>query len=110
MDRVTLGIRVRIVEPGMIKTDFGGRSFDLAMDAKLPECAPTAAAMGRLFGKLAADPSAPEAVAEVIWTAANETGDRLRFRAGPDAEQLLNDRKLQSDAEFIGQLKAMMKG
>jgi NAD(P)-dependent dehydrogenase (short-subunit alcohol dehydrogenase family) len=54
-----LGIRVRIVEPGMIKTDFGGRSFDFAMDETLSDYAPTAEAMGRLFGKLASNPSTP---------------------------------------------------
>jgi short-subunit dehydrogenase len=104
-----LGIRVRIVEPGMIKTDFGGRSFDMAMDDSLAEYAPTLEAMGRLFGKLAADPSAPETVAEVIWDAANDGGDRLRFRAGADAERLLDDRKSQDDASFIGNIKALMK-
>jgi NAD(P)-dependent dehydrogenase (short-subunit alcohol dehydrogenase family) len=105
-----LGIRVRIVEPGMIKTDFGGRSFDMAMDDSLPEYAPTLEAMGRLFGKLAANPSTPETVAEVIWNAANDGGDRLRFRAGADADRLLDERKLQDDASFIGNIKALMKG
>jgi len=32
-----LGTRVRIVEPGMIKTDFGGRSFDFAMHETLSD-------------------------------------------------------------------------
>lgn len=104
----SLGIRVRIIEPGMIKTDFGGRSFDFAMDESLPDYGLTAAGMGRLFGKLAANPSSPDVVAEAIWRAANETGDRLRFRAGPDAERLLDDRKAQDDANFIGSLKASM--
>lgn len=103
-----LGIRVRIVEPGMIKTNFGGSSFDFAMDDSLSDYAPTAEAMGRLFGKLASNPSAPETVAEVIWNAANETGDRLRFRAGEDAERLLDERKSQDDTRFIGGLKALM--
>ncbi len=105
-----LGIRVRIVEPGMIKTDFGGRSFDFAMDESLPDYGPTAAAMGRLFGKLAANPSSPEVVAEVIWEAAIETGSRLRFRAGEDAHVLLEDRKAKDDATFIGGIKAIMNG
>lgn len=104
-----LGIRVRIVEPGMIKTDFGGRSFDFAMDESLTDYAPTAEAMGRLFGKLASDPSAPEVVASVIWDAVNESADRLRFRAGVDAEALLEDRKAQDDATFIGRIKDLMK-
>jgi NAD(P)-dependent dehydrogenase (short-subunit alcohol dehydrogenase family) len=104
-----LGIRVRIVEPGMIRTDFGGRSFDFAMDDSLTDYAPTAQAMGRLFGKLAANPSAPEVVADAIWTAVHETSDRLRFRAGPDAETLLEDRKAKEDSTFIGGLKELMK-
>ena len=105
-----LGIRVRIVEPGMIKTNFGGSSFDFAMDESLSDYAPTAEAMGRLFGKLASNPSAPGTVAEVIWDAANETGDRLRFRAGADAERLLDERKSQDDATFIGGIKKLMRG
>ena len=104
-----LGIRVRIVEPGMIKTDFGGRSFDFAIDENLPEYAPTSQGMGRLFSKLAANPSAPEIVADVIWTAVEDPGDCLRFRAGADAEALLDRRKLEDDARFLGSIKALMK-
>lgn len=104
-----LGIRVRIVEPGMIRTNFGGSSFDFALDETLPEYAPTAEAMGRLFGKLASNPSEPETVAEVIWEAANDASDRLRFRAGADAVALLDKRKEQDDATFIADIKKLMK-
>ena len=104
-----LGIYVRIVEPGMIKTNFGGSSFDFAMDKSLPDYAPMAEAMGRVFGKLASNPSAPETVAEVIWDAANDTGHRLRYRAGADSVELLENRKAQDDATFIGGIKQLMK-
>lgn len=104
-----LGIRVRIVEPGMIQTNFGGSSFDFAMDETLTDYAPTAEAMGRVFGKLASNPSAPEAVAQVIWEATHEPGDRLRFRAGADAEELLDRRKAQDDTTFISGIKDLMK-
>ena len=103
-----LGIRVRIVQPGMIRTDFGGRSFDFAMDDSLTDYAPTAEAMGRLFGKLASDPSAPEVVADVIWQAVNDGGYRLRFRAGADAHALLEDRKANDDETFISGIREMM--
>lgn len=103
-----LGIRVRIVQPGMIRTDFGGRSFDFAMDEGLPDYSPTAQAMGRLFGKLAVNPSAPEVVADVIWQAVNEPGDQMRFRAGKDAKELLDRRKQEDDASFVGSIKALM--
>ena len=94
----------------MIKTNFGGSSFDFAMDESLSDYAPTAEAMGRLFGKLASNPSAPETVAEVIWNAANETGDRLRFRAGADADRLSGRAEGQDDATFIGGIKTLMSG
>lgn len=104
-----LGIQVRIVEPGMIKTNFGGSSFDFAMDETLPEYLPTVQAMGKLFGQLAANPAEPEVVAEVIWQAANEDSNRLRFRAGADAEQLLSERKQKEDADFIAGIKQLMQ-
>lgn len=106
---VPLGIHVRIIEPGMIRTDFGGRSFDFAMDEALAEYVPTAQAMGRVFGQLAANPSAPQVVVDAIWDAVHATGDRLRFRAGADAHALLDARKAQDDATFIGHLKNMMQ-
>ena len=92
----------------MIRTDFGGRSFDFAMDEGLPDYSPTAQAMGRLFGKLAVNPSAPEVVADVIWQAVNEPGDQMRFRAGKDAKELLDRRKQEDDASFVGSIKALM--
>jgi len=103
-----LGIRVRIVQPGMIKTDFGGRSFDFAMDDSLADYASSAEAMGRLFGKLASNPSSPEVVADAIWEAVHAPGDQLRLRAGLDATDLLDRRKQQDDATFIGGIKAWM--
>lgn len=81
----------------------------MAMDENLPDYAPMGAAMGRVFGKLASNPSAPETVADVIWRAANDHTDRLRFRAGADADRLLDDRKAQDDATFIGGIKQLME-
>ena len=104
-----LGIRVRIVQPGMIRTDFGGRSFDFAMDDGMTDYIPTAEAMGRLFGKLATNPSPPDLVADVIWQAVTAPGNRLRFRAGPDAVDLLDRRKSEDDDAFIGSIKALMR-
>ena len=42
----------------------------------------------------------------VIWEAVTDGTATLRYRAGADAEQLLDARKQLDDAAFIGNLKA----
>lgn len=104
------GARVKIVQPGMIKTDFGGRSFDFALDESMTEYLPTAAGMQKVFAAYAANPSEPQVVADVIWQAATDGTDTLRYRAGDDAVAILDDRKKQDDATFIGTIKEKMSG
>lgn len=103
-----LGVKVKIVEPGMIKTDFGGRSFDFEAGAGLPEYAPTIEAMQKAMGHYAANLSEPDVVADVIWQAVTDGTSTLRYRAGPDADALLDARKSQDDATFIGEIKKNM--
>lgn len=98
------GIKVKIIEPGMINTDFGGRSFDMVNDESMTEYQPVVQA---LFGAWAGAQTAsePSVVADVIWTAVTDDAPRLRYRAGADAEALLDARKAQDDATFIAGLK-----
>jgi NADP-dependent 3-hydroxy acid dehydrogenase YdfG len=106
-----LGIRVRIVEPGMVKTDFGGRSFDGSSGEAPAEYEPTIAGTARMFGSLGSNAAEPETVAGVIWDAANDSTDQLRYRAGNDgALALLDDRKTQDDATFMKGMKERMAG
>lgn len=98
------GIKVKIVEPGMINTDFGGRSFDMVNDENMLEYQPVIQA---LFGAWSGGQTAsePRVVSDVIWTAVTDGTNQLRYRAGADAEMLLDARKAQDDATFIGALK-----
>ena len=101
------GIRVKIVEPGMIATDFGGRSFDFVNDDGMTEYQPVVQALFGAWGQNA-QTSEPSLVADVIWNAVTDGTDTLRYRAGADAEELLDKRKDLDDATFIGGLKAQL--
>lgn len=101
-----IGIRVKIIEPGAIATDFGGRSFDLCNDGETAEYHPLMGRMLEMMGPMSANASPASLVADVIWTAATDGTPTLRYRAGADAEMLLTNRKLADDATFIGGIKA----
>ena len=101
-----LGIRVCIVEPGMVKTDFAGRSFDFNNDPTLADYQPLVGAFMSALAPMAAHASSPDLVADVIFSAVTDEGDRLRYEAGPDAEQLLGARRASDDAAFIGSMRA----
>ena len=100
-----IGVRVKIVEPGMIKTDFGGRSLDFNNDESMTEYQGVVGKLFAGFEPLAAAGSEPEVVAEVIYGAATDGTDQLRYTAGPDAAEIIASRKQLDDAAFIGGLK-----
>ncbi len=104
------GIRTKIVEPGMIATDFGGRSFDFVNDESMTEYQPVVGALFGVWGseEMQARASQPIVVAEVIWEAVTDGTSKLRYRAGDDAEELLTNRKALDDETFIGGLKAQL--
>ena len=101
-----LGIRVKIIEPGRVKTDFGGRSFDFSNDTSLAEYQPLVQALARALGPGSGEGSSPDAVAEIIFTAATDGADQLRYEATPDAVQLLAQRRAADDATFFAGMRA----
>ncbi|MGI9401405.1 MAG: SDR family oxidoreductase [Rhizobiaceae bacterium] len=103
-----IGISMKIVEPGMIKTDFGGRSFDFRNDEAMSEYQGTVAGLMAAFGAAGEGGSEPELVAEVIWTAATDGTSTLRYTAGDDAAEFMKNRKELDDETFIGGLKAQL--
>ncbi|MCY4260881.1 MAG: SDR family oxidoreductase [Rhodobacteraceae bacterium] len=104
----TVGIRVKIIQPGMIATDFSGRSFDFANEPPIEEYQEIIQKFMASQANSEMQPSPPELVADVIWNAATDGSDRLRYRAGADAEMLLSNRKAEDDASFIAGLKSML--
>ncbi|NME67031.1 SDR family oxidoreductase [Flammeovirga aprica] len=100
-----IGIKVKIVEPGAIATDFGGRSFDFQTAEGLEEYQPTIKSLMDGWGEAVKQASPASVVADVIYTATTDGSDQLRYRAGEDAHFLLDNRKKMSDDEFIGMIK-----
>ncbi len=101
-----IGARVKIVEPGGMTTDFGGRSLDFSNDPALGEYQQLVADTLAGLGPMMAAGSAPEKIAEVVYAAATDRTDRLRFEAGADAEQILAARRAAGDEGFYSTMKA----
>lgn len=101
-----IGARMKIVEPGFIDTDFGGRSFDFSNDPAMDEYQPMVGRVLGGFGETMAGASSPDAIADVIYGAVTDNSDRLRYEAGADAVKLLAARRAADDAKFLGDIKA----
>lgn len=103
-----IGCKVKIVEPGMIKTVFGGRSLDFFNNENLTEYQKL---VGKLFQSMEAFTqyaSEPSVFAEVIYEAITDGTDQLRYITGEDAKRLMENRKKFSNAKFISSIKSQM--
>lgn len=100
-----IGVRVKLVEPGMTKSDFGTRSLVFSSDESMPEYAALVKGTVEAFATL---PSAETAdVAETIFEAATDDADRLRYPSGNDAKMFIDMRREQDDETFAQSLKRM---
>lgn len=102
----SVGIRMKIIEPGMIATDFAGRSFDFANDPEIDEYKDIVSKVKRAFRDNRVPPSPAELVAKVIFGAVSDGTGRLRYRAGDDAHALLDYRKDVDDDIFFAGIRA----
>lgn len=94
------GIDVIIIEPGLIKSEWG----DIAIDAMLDTSghtaySPLAQAAARMYKKSYADPasSRPEVIAKVILKAVRSKHPKIRYAAGHMARMYLFLRKILPD-------------
>ena len=104
-----IGVKMKIVEPGSITTNFLGRSLDFAVDDSMPEYKDMSDTIAATLEGMRATPdrgAAPSVCAEVIFAAATDGTDKLRYPAGPDAEQFLSLKDGKTDEEYIDGMAA----
>lgn len=99
------GGTVKIVEPGAIATDFTGRSIDISNDESMLEYQPILGKMMAAVQAMFERTSPASLVAEVIYKAATDGTNQLRYAAGPDAEELVANRQQLGDDVFIPAIK-----
>jgi short-subunit dehydrogenase len=100
------GIRVKIIEPGPIKTDFYDRSLDVMSRPGLTAYEAFVARAMPALQKAGADAPGPEVVARAIYKAATDGSRRLRYPANSAALLLL--RRLLPTGVFMGLVKRLL--
>lgn len=102
------GIRVIIIEPGNIATDFQGRSQD-----KTPNQIPDYELILEMMGKAAAGRKEeflePAVIAELIEVALNDQSGRARY-ASADVEAMIKSRNEMGADAFMQMMGKMMMG
>ncbi|RYE24046.1 MAG: SDR family oxidoreductase [Sphingobacteriaceae bacterium] len=99
------GGKVKIVEPGAIATDFGGRSLDFSNDERMAEYQPIVQKVMAGMPEFFKNASPASVVANVIYEAATDCKDQLRYTAGGDAKAIITQRAGVDDATFIAGMK-----
>ncbi len=103
-----LNIKVKIVEPGVVNTDFFSRSLQITDMESIP-------VYKQLYQKAESKMdigtgSSPEHIAKVIFQAATSTNNKLRYKAGKDAKTLIWLRKIIGENIFQWAMKKFIVG
>ena len=97
--------KVKIIEPGSIDTDFASRSIDLSNDETLSEYQPIVEKVMSGITALYQNASSADVIANVIYEAATDGTNKLRYTAGEDAKTFIANRRQLDDETFIGGVK-----
>ncbi|MGC1378795.1 MAG: SDR family oxidoreductase [Anaerolineales bacterium] len=107
-----LNIQVKVIEPGVIKTDFYDRSLDKADCSAVMDAYGDILQRGQKYMQETAMRTGiePRIVARTVYRAATDTSRRLRYRVGPDAFQVALLRRLLPEWLFYRVLEKVILG
>ena len=100
------GIRVVLVEPGVIKTNFAD-GMVIAKKSQNPK-SPYSQIIQKMatgFEEMMKNGSSPNLVAKVVLNAVTNENPNLKYLAGNDVEQWLGSKRNMSDEEFYKMMK-----
>ncbi len=102
------GIRVILIEPGMIKTNFSNASVlaKKSIDPNSPYT-PLMKNMEKSIKQLHENASSSQLVANITFDAIASDKPKLRYLAGKDVEQWVAAKKKMSDEEFHNMIKQL---
>ncbi|ADF51683.1 MAG: oxidoreductase [Zunongwangia sp.] len=83
-------IAIKTIAPGAIATDFAGRSLDKSSHKAYQELE------DKLFGNIDTmmkEAGTPTQIAEIVYEAATDGKDKIKYVAGGDANKMMNTRK-----------------
>jgi NAD(P)-dependent dehydrogenase (short-subunit alcohol dehydrogenase family) len=108
------GVKVKIIEPGGVATSFGERaSKEAAASSAVPGYEAFLAQAGpvfaRLYAEAAADTSAtPEKVAELMFDAATDGSEQLRYVATDAIKSLVELRRSAGEAKYLAHMRGLL--
>ena len=100
-----IGIKVKIIEPGAIKTDFYERSNETTLEMSPIDYKNHCEKAFKSYENSEKNAIKAEKVAKVIFKASTDRSNKLRYSIGPDAKSLLFLRNFLPDSVYSGLIK-----
>ena len=101
-----LGIRVKVVAPGAVATDFSGRSMARTFEG---DGGPYAESIRKVAAAFSANRTAggatPERLAQALYDAATDGSAQVRYVVGDDALAVMQSRKELGEEALLGALR-----
>ena len=98
------GIKVALVEPGFVRTNFSSVIAKRSQEPNSEYSKMMEIMAGRIEG-MKRNSSSPELVANIVLEAVTTKNPNLRYLAGKDVEQWIEQKKKLSDKEFFNMIK-----